>query len=589
MESYDDVLKYDEQIIYKLRSLFKQYGYSQYRMSRFEEYELYAENKAFLATGDIITFSGSGGKLLALRPDVTLSIVKYAKDDGKLKKLFYNENIYRSDGHELKEQMQVGLECIGDITLDLMGEVLMLAAKSLETPGRRASLEISHMGFISGLLKDAGQQGAGQLDAMMHDAGQHDAGLQPAHKADLLRCLSDKNVPELQRLCGEFGIEASVRDRLVRLISLYGTFDETFDELKRISVNDDTEAALGELAAVHDALRVLGAENCFNFDFSIVNDLSYYNGIIFQGFIEGIPKKVLSGGRYDELLRKFGKNAGAIGFAVNIDLLEPPGSPQQPQQSQQPQPTRLPEQIGVHGAPGSPQQPLPGMPQQSQPPSEAMDGGQHIAAGTMINVALPKGRLGESVYEIFEAAGYGCPSIRDESRRLVFEDADKGIRYFWVKPSDVTIYVERGVADIGVVGKDILLEYSPDLYELMDLGVGRCRMCVAAMRGFDSSVVEERTLRVATTFTNIARNHYAKMGRDIDIIKLNGSIELAPLLGLSDVIVDLVESGKTLEENDLVPIDTIVDISARLVANKAGYKFKHDAINILCGSIRSVI
>ena len=190
----------------------------------------------------------------------------------------------------------------------------------------------------------------------------------------------------------------------------------------------------------------------------------------------------------------------------------------------------------------------------------------------MINVALPKGRLGEKVYAMFESAGYECPSIKENNRKLIFENSEKGIRYFWVKPSDVSIYVERGAADIGVAGKDILLEYSPDVYELLDLNMGKCRMAVAAKKDFYDD--KQKTLKVATKFVNIAKKHYGEICRDIDIIKLNGSIEIAPILGLSDVIVDIVETGTTLKENDLCVIDTIVPISARLISNKSAFKFK---------------
>lgn len=201
----------------------------------------------------------------------------------------------------------------------------------------------------------------------------------------------------------------------------------------------------------------------------------------------------------------------------------------------------------------------------------------------MINVALPKGRLGEKIYSIFESVGYDCPSIREENRKLVFENEQAGIRYFWVKPSDVAIYVERGAADIGVAGKDILLEYRPDVYELVDLGIGKCRMCVAGRKDFRDDL--SRTLRVATKFPRIAADYYAGRSRDIDIIKLNGSIEIAPLLGLSDVIVDIVETGKTLLENGLELKETIVPISARLIANKVAYKFKNAEIRTLCKKV----
>ena len=190
----------------------------------------------------------------------------------------------------------------------------------------------------------------------------------------------------------------------------------------------------------------------------------------------------------------------------------------------------------------------------------------------MINIALPKGRLGEKVYAMFAAAGYECPALLENSRKLIFENPEAGVRYFWVKPSDVAIYVERGAADIGVAGKDILLEYRPDVFELLDLNLGKCRMAVAGMRDFYDD--GQRTLKVATKFTNIAAAYYASKGREIDIIKLNGSIEIAPILGLSDVIVDIVETGKTLQENNLEVKETILPISARLICNKAAFRFK---------------
>ncbi|MBQ2389829.1 MAG: ATP phosphoribosyltransferase [Clostridia bacterium] len=205
----------------------------------------------------------------------------------------------------------------------------------------------------------------------------------------------------------------------------------------------------------------------------------------------------------------------------------------------------------------------------------------------MLNVALPKGRLGEKVYAMFEAAGFECPSIKENNRKLIFENEEKQVRYFWVKPSDVAIYVERGAADIGVAGKDILLEYNPDIYELLDLNLGKCRMAVAAPDDFYDD--GNRRLKVATKFTNIAADYYASIGREIDIIKLNGSIEIAPILKLSDVIVDIVETGTTLKENNLSVKSTIVPISARLIANKSSFKFKGTQIEKIVQSIREQV
>lgn len=205
----------------------------------------------------------------------------------------------------------------------------------------------------------------------------------------------------------------------------------------------------------------------------------------------------------------------------------------------------------------------------------------------MINIALPKGRLGEKVYSLFERAGYECPAIKEDNRKLTFENDILNIRYFWVKPSDVPIYVERGVADIGVAGKDILLEYQPEIYELLDLNIGICRMAVAAAKQFHDNT--DRTLRVATKFPNIAKQYYASHGREIDIIKLNGSIELAIILGLSDVIVDIVETGTTLKENNLEELETIVPISARLIANKVSFPFKNKEITAIANALKEQV
>ena len=536
MEFSEDVLRYDELAIMRLRTLYRQFGYEQYRMSRFEEYALYAENRAFLSSGEIITFAGPGGKLMALRPDVTLSIAKGSKDGDGLKKLYYNENVYRPDGREFKERMQVGLECIGDIDVGLMSETLMLAAGSLEALGDNTRIDISHMGFMRGLMNSAG--------------------VTTAQRSELLQRISEKNSSEINSLCAEYRLDDGFRDKLLALVSIFGPCRETIGALRQISVNGETETALRELEDIFGSLRQSGLEDRINLDMSIINNLSYYSGIIFQGFIEGIPKRVLSGGRYDELLQKLGKKSGAIGFAVYLDLLE---------------------QMCASHTRGR------GTGFREQGIQDGNEADVSPKSGNMISIALPKGRLGEKAYSIFEMAGYRCPEIHEDSRKLVFDSPDNTVRFFWVKPSDVPIYVERGIADVGVAGKDVLLEHSPDLYELLDLGIGKCRMCVAAKKGYSDD--HDRTLRVATKFTGIARDYYEKLGREIDIIKLNGSIELAPLLDLSDVIVDLVETGSTLRENNLEPIETIIDISARLVANKAGYRFKHDAISELCGRI----
>ena len=300
-----DVLKFEEKAIMELRALYKRFGYSHYKMSKFEEYELYAHNRAFLAAEDIITFTDSGGRLMALRPDVTLSIVKNLKVlPDVTKKLYYNENVYRSGGadREFKEQVQAGLECIGDIDLYSMCEVIMLADLSLKTFGRRHRIDISHMGFLSGMLADF------DLSDSLAD--------------EIAGCISEKNAPQLEKLCVANGLDGKFTERIITLASLYGPFETAIAALREISTNEKTDEAMGELENIFDVLTTLGAAENLYIDFSVINDMNYYNGIILQGFVDGVPSAVLFGGRYDSLLQKFGKQSGAIGFAVYLDLLE---------------------------------------------------------------------------------------------------------------------------------------------------------------------------------------------------------------------------------------------------------------------------
>lgn len=503
--SFDEsILKNDERAVFALRSLYQSRGYSLYKMSKFEEYDLYSKNKDFLASEGIITFTDTNGRLLALKPDVTLSIIKNSKDiPGYVQKVYYNENVYRisESSHTYKEIMQTGLECIGDIGTKEVNEVINLALGSLSVISSDFVLDISHVGLVTALL---GEQGITDTESVM-------------------TALTQKNAGGLKRLCSDRQFEA-----LDCLVRSYASAGEALREIKKVCTGEASRKAAAELSEIYEKAAADGFEKNLNIDFSMIDTAGYYSGIVFKGYISGLSSRVLSGGRYDKLMRKMGRTAGAIGFAVYLDTLE-----------------RLSEK--------------------AQADTE------------YINIALPKGRLGEKVYSMFESAGFECPAIKENNRRLIFENSKLKLRFFWVKPSDVAIYVERGAADIGVAGKDILLEYEPDVYELLDLNIGKCRMAVAAKNDFCDDT--SKTLRVATKFSNIARKYYTEKCRDIDIIHLNGSIELAPILGLSDVIVDIVETGKTLSENNLEPFETIVPISARLICNKASYKFKSEKID----------
>ena len=516
MNISDSVLRRSERLIFDLRELYAGCGYQPYRMSKFEEYDLYSRNKDFLVSDQVITFTDTTGRLMALKPDVTLSIIRN-HPDGVTHKIYYNENVYRvSKGTgAFKEIPQAGVECIGAVGEEEIGECIRLAAQSLKLIGGNYVLDVSSLDILNAAL------------ARVTDS-------RPVQNA-LVKCVSEKNVHGILELCEHNEIDPAPAQPLTALTTLVGAVDTALPALAALCAELGCGEAFEKLDGVLKRFEGTELGGHIKIDFSVVSDRSYYNGVIFKGFLSGVPDPVLTGGQYDKLMRRMKRSDSAIGFAVYLDTLER---------------------------------------------AEFADDRDE-----MINVALPKGRLGEKVYEMFERAGYGCPSIRENNRKLIFENPDAGVRYFWVKPSDVAIYVERGAADIGVAGKDILLEYEPRVDELLDLQIGKCRMAVAAPKGYvDDS---RRTLRVATKFSRIASGYYASKGRDIDIVHLNGSIEIAPILGLTDVIVDIVETGTTLRENNLEVIETIVPISARLIANQSSNQFKSARINRIVQEIKN--
>ncbi len=571
MIQYDQsVLTGTEKRIFSLRTLFSKFGYEPYRMRKFEDYDLYSRNKDFLLSDRVITFTDTNGRLKALKPDVTLSLVRNIKDSpDELQRLYYDENVYRVSerSNTFREIMQMGLECIGSAGNASVTEVIGLAESSLAlvSEGCEYVLKVSDLDILVPIVED------------MTDS--------KYVREEIYKLISSKNAHEIEALCSRSEIPAAKCRVLTDLIGLYGPPEEVLPEVAAICKGTPAEDEIPELISVLEDFRE--TDRRIVLDFSIIGDTSYYNGIAFEGYIMGIPECVLVGGRYDMLMRRMKKRSRAIGFAVYLDTLARLSPPAADYASENMSAGSDPASLKEGTTAGEAADPaecagVTGAAEESARPGIVCSAG----AVQMINVALPKGRLGGKAYGMFEEAGYGCPYMF-EGRKLIFENREAGVRYFWVKPSDVPIYVERGAADIGIAGKDILLEYGPDVFELMDLGIGKCRMAVAGPAGFrdDSGY----PLKVATKFVNIAQNYYASIGRDIDIIKLNGSIEIAPLLGLSDVIVDLVETGTTLRENNLSVLEEVLPVSARLIANKSSYNFKTDPILKLIGRMRELL
>ena len=305
MDDLEGVLRSDEQAIFRLRKLYQKYGYQQFKMSKFEEYDLYAHNKDFLVSNHIITFTDTSGKLMALKPDVTLSIIKNSKDQPDcVQKVYYNENVYRiSKGTQTyKEIPQAGLECLGDVDQFHVGEVVALAAMSLAAISKQYVLDLSHMGFVTAMLGNA---------AVPEEETQN-----------LLKCIGEKNRHGIQEICSRCGVDSENCAQLQKLVSSYGPLGEMLETLSQFQLNDAMAQALQELKAVYRFLQNLEIDQQVNLDISVVSDSNYYNGIVFRGFVEGLAAGVLTGGQYDKLMKRMGRESRGIGFAVYLDQLE---------------------------------------------------------------------------------------------------------------------------------------------------------------------------------------------------------------------------------------------------------------------------
>ena len=297
--------KAEEKAVFELRQLYGKYGFSQYKMSKFEEYELYVRNKDFLISDSIITFTDTNGKLMALKPDVTLSIIKNTKDEpNTVKKVYYNENVYRitKGAHSYKEIMQTGLECLGAVDTYNVYEVLMLACESLRSSSGDCVLDISHLGILSDLIDNLG--------------------ISNENKNKILKCVGEKNLHEITNICVSEAVDNSKIEVLKKVVSSYGSPEKVISVLESISSDYISKENLDELKTITKALEKNGFKDIIRIDFSVINDMNYYNGIVFKGFINNIPNGVLSGGQYDKLMNKMGKKSKAIGFAVYLDMLE---------------------------------------------------------------------------------------------------------------------------------------------------------------------------------------------------------------------------------------------------------------------------
>lgn len=305
MTDYSRILKNNEKAIYILRELYGLYGYNQFRAGKFEEYDLYVRNKDFLGNDGILSFTDPRGRAIALKPDITLSIAKnYEYEPGVTRKLYYDDYVYRlsADRGEFREISQTGIECIGDISDYDVCEVIMLAIKSMEMISEDFVLDISHMGINKGLTA--------QLN------------LPDDEEKQLMHCISRKNVHGIRSICERNNINNEMTVRATALVNTYGSMDKIIEEIDQLAVNRSMSEAINELRLIDRVMKKEMFSDKIRFDFSVVNDMGYYNGVVFQGFVKGLPTGILAGGRYDNLIKKMGKKGGAIGFSISLDMLE---------------------------------------------------------------------------------------------------------------------------------------------------------------------------------------------------------------------------------------------------------------------------
>ena len=515
------------------REIFAKYGYHMVQPPTFEYYDVY--DAAVTKPENMFKFFDTNGRMLALRPDLTTSVARLAatKPLGDLPyRIAYSGNAFRNDEAfslaRQREFSQVGIELIGDGSETADAEVIAITIEALLEFGLTDfQIDMGQVEYFKGISEQAG------LDAIQSDS--------------LREKINDKDFVAIEGMLDELSLDDEIRSIILELPKMFGGIDVVKEALQNSAIGQTARGALENLAKVYDILREKGLEKYLAIDLSMVPNLDYYTGIITKGFAKGVAFPICSGGRYDNLTAKFGKSMPATGIAIGIERVMTA--------------LRAREEIKTDDT-----------------------------ASEYITVALAKGRLAELSVEIFERLGFEVAELRTKTRKLIFTDEKNKFKFILVKASDVPVYVEYGAADIGIVGKDTLLESGKDVYEILDLGFGKCKMAVAGPEALRGKLDGRNIMRVASKYPHIARDYFHRVkGQTVDIIKLNGSVELGPLVGLSEVIVDIVESGKTLKENGLEVLEDICELSARLVVNRVSVKIHRERIMELVSRVKDEI
>ena len=532
---YNEDYKKKLEIQNKLHQVFAEYGCLDIQTPTFEYFDLFSNQIGTTPSKDLFKFFDTEGNTVVLRPDFTPSIArcvaKYFDPENEPVKLCYMGNTFTNASNyqgRLKETTQCGVEFIGDGSAKADAQMLSMVVDCIKAIGiEEFQISVGHAGFFDALLEAAG--------------------LNRKYANALRNLLDNKNFLGVE----DFVEKLEIKEDLKNLFLLLADFDITEDDLSNAKVWSNpypkVAKAISSLEELHSNLKDTGNEKYVSFELGMISNYEYYTGIIFAGYTYGLGEPIVKGGRYDNLLSNFDKDAPAIGFAFVIDQL-----------------LTAVDKLSINA---------------------------NRTDERYLTFALGKGRLAKKTLQLFEKIGITCEEIFDpNTRKLIFVNEDLKLRFFLSKGPDVPTYVEHGAADIGIVGKDTILEEGRNIYEVLDLGFGACRMCICGPKSAEELLQHQEQIRVATKYPQIAKDYfYNEKHQTVEIIKLNGSIELAPIVGLSDVICDIVETGATLRENGLDVLEEVCPLSARMVVNEVSMKMENERITKIIRDLKEVL
>lgn len=574
-----------------IRETMNKAGFRDIKTPTFEYFDVFSAERGTVPSRDMYKFFDRDGNTLVLRPDMTPAIArcvaKYFKEEDKPIRLCYCGSTFINGTEyqgKLKEITQIGAELINEPSVDADAEMIALTIHCLKAAGlSKFQVEIGQADFFRALVEEAG------LDA---------------EEVDQLRySVIDKNTFGMEGILADKNIREVTKQALLQLPELFGAI-QTLSHVKEITDNQRALQTIERLETLYLRLKDYGLEQYITFDLGALSKYNYYTGITFQAFTYGTGNPVVTGGRYDSLVGQFGKEAAAIGFALSLEELMTAMTRQQlTVKTGRCQVDSIWKDVRK---PSVPEDRKDGMDQDSpvkgnhnvellKQETGNTNSSLYAAEGRKedgyITLALAKGRLAKQTMQLLEQMGILCEEMKDpNSRKLVFCNEEWKLKFFLAKASDVPTFVEYGAADIGVVGKDTIDEEGRKLYEVLDLKLGRCRMCVAGPKSAEELLKHGERIRVATKYPGIAKDYfYNKKHQTVEIIKLNGSVELAPIVGLSEVIVDIVETGSTLRENGLDVLEEICPLSARVVVNQVSMKMEQERITKLINGLREVM